>query len=81
MDGAIRGTLSVSEATIRGTLSISSSYDKYEGSYTVVPSEFEQTLNTKYRIMSNDVTVRSIPTYRVANAAGGDTFTIGELNE
>lgn len=81
MEGVIRGTLSASEAAIHGVLSISTSYDKYEGSYTVVPSEFEQTLNTKFRVMSNDVTVRSIPTYRVANAAGGDTFTIGELDE
>ncbi len=77
----MNGTILVPEATIRGTLSISSSYDKYDGLYTVVPSEFEQTLNTKYRVMSDNVTVRSIPTYRVANAAGGDTFTIGELDE
>lgn len=70
----------VPECIIKGEIVVAADYEKYEGSYDVIPSENPQTLLTKYRVMSDDVHVRAIPIYRVANVFGGDTFTIGELN-
>ncbi len=62
------------------TISVATDSAHYAGPYSVVPSEDAQTLATSGLLMDEDVAVAAIPTYRVANAAGGDTFTIGELS-
>jgi hypothetical protein len=75
---AISGTIGRG-ATVGATIS-AMSYQTYSGPYEVVPKDYSLTLATKNLRMSDDVNVKAIPTYRVANAFGGDTFTIGELN-
>lgn len=51
--------------------------DKYEGDYTVIPRVYQQTLETKDKLMLNDVTVEIIPLSRVINLSNGYTVTIG----
>lgn len=65
--------------TITGTIN-AMSHERYTGSYDVTPEVIPQTLPTKNLVMSNDVSIKAIPSYRVTNAAGGDTFTIGAMN-
>lgn len=48
----------------------------YDGACTVVPQTCDQVLQTKYKFMTDDVTVNAIPTYETSNTAGGTTFTI-----
>lgn len=49
----------------------------YMGAYSVVPRIGEQTLNTKDKSMTKDVTVFAIPYEEVSNLSGGYTATIG----
>lgn len=51
--------------------------DPYEGSYDIVPKLEAQTLNTKYKQLMNDLTVKEIPRTDVSNIYGGLTVTIG----
>ena len=51
--------------------------DKYEGDYNVTPRVYQQTLETKDKLMLNDVTVEIIPLSRVINLSNGYTVTIG----
>lgn len=58
------------------------SADQYEGNYIVTPKAFEQTvLETKSKLMLDDVTVLEIPYYRTSNPSGGDTIFIGHNEE
>lgn len=50
--------------------------EHYEGVYVVTPSRSQQVLETKNKIMDDDVTVKETPYYEVINEAGGYTFTI-----
>lgn len=49
---------------------------KYEGEYAVTPRVTEQTMATKNKMMTEDVTVKSIPFYNVGNTSGGSTVYI-----
>lgn len=49
----------------------------YEGEYTIIPSVEEQTMQTKNKTMTNDVTIMAIPYAEVSNSTGGKTVTIG----
>ena len=49
----------------------------YEDEYSVTPHFYEQTLETKEKLMTDNVTVEIIPAYEVPNIAGGLTVTIG----
>lgn len=52
----------------------------YDGAYTVTPlADVSQTLATKNKTMTDDVTINKVPSYAVDNAAGGQTFTIAEV--
>lgn len=45
--------------------------DKYEGSYTITPKSWEkQTMKTKLKVMSDDVTIKEIPYYETSNKSG-----------
>lgn len=55
----------------------SNNVEKYTGSYTVKPLVSEQTLATKDKVMTDDVTVLEIPYSEVSNNEGGCTVTIG----
>lgn len=49
---------------------------EYEGEYTITPSVKEQTMQTKNKTMTNDVTIKAIPYAEVTNNSGGSTVTI-----
>ena len=51
--------------------------DKYEGNYNVIPRVYQHTLETKDKLMLDDVTVEIIPLSRVINLSNGYTVTIG----
>lgn len=51
--------------------------DVYEGDYEVTPRVYEQTLETKDKLMTDDVLVRVIPLAKVMNIKNGYTVTIG----
>lgn len=55
--------------------------DYYTGSYDVTPRTDAQTLETKEKLMVDDVHIKAIPFYEVSNLAGGDTAYIGMMNE
>ena len=51
----------------------------YDGAYSVTPKVYEETtLETKQKLMQNNVTVSKIPQYQVSNDADGVTLIIGE---
>lgn len=49
----------------------------YEGEYTVTPRVYQQVLETKDKLMLDDVTVEIIPLARTINLSNGYTVTIG----
>lgn len=51
--------------------------ERYEGSYNVTPTFEEQKLETKNRVMREDLVVTEIPISRVSNTSGGNTIIIG----
>lgn len=51
--------------------------DKYEGSYNVIPRVYQQTLETRDKLMLDDVTVEIIPLAKTINLSNGYTVTIG----
>ena len=52
--------------------------DKYEGDYNITPSVEVQKMETKNKIMLDDVTVNAIPYFDVSNTSGGSTVYIGK---
>lgn len=51
----------------------------YDGEYVVTPKPFvEQTLETREKLMINDVTVLSIPYYETSNISGITIYIGGE---
>lgn len=64
-----------------GTLTVLDPADAetYKGAYTVDPEFEAQTLATKDKRMSDNVTVNAIEVQRVSNTAGGRTVYIGGL--
>lgn len=56
------------------------SFPKYEGEYEVIPSLSEDIkLATAKKVMTDDVTVKKLPRYDVANEAGGTTVYLGGM--
>ncbi len=56
---------------------VTSDVPYYEGDYTVIPlAEEEKILETKNKLMSDDVTVKKVPIYSVDNEHG-QTVSIG----
>lgn len=52
------------------------SEDTYGGPYVVTPKTEEQTLYTAKKLMTDDVTVKSVPYYATNNSSGGLTVYI-----
>ena len=50
--------------------------DLYEGDYTITPKVTGQTMATKDKTMTEDVTIKSIPFFKVSNTSGGNTVYI-----
>ena len=66
-----------SNMTLNGKVTISSGHEYFNGDYEVIPKIESQSLETKDKLMSKDVLIKSIPYYEVSNPAGGTTFIIG----
>lgn len=52
--------------------------DPYEGDYIVTPRVVEQTMPTKDKRMTDDVTIKGIEIHRVKNSSGGTTVYIAK---
>lgn len=53
--------------------------DEYDGSYEVTPKAYtEQTLETRGKLMTGDVTVFKVPYYETSNIFDGKTVFIAE---
>ena len=82
LDGAcvLHGTLEA-RGQLTGTLTLPNLtppvHPSYDGPYEVTPRFYEQKLETKEKLMTDDVTVDVIPVHEVTNPAGGITVTIG----
>ena len=82
LDGAcvLHGTLEA-RGQLTGTLTLPNLtppvHPIYDGEYSVTPRFHEQKLETKEKLMTDDVTVDVIPVHEVTNPAGGITVTIG----
>ena len=58
---------------------ILSTVPQYKGETTVTPRIYEETrLETKDKLMPDDVTVRKIPRYEGSNDCGGVTLIMGD---
>lgn len=51
--------------------------DTYDGDYNVIPRVYQQVLETKDKLMTDNVTVEVIPLSKVVNPSNGYTVTIG----
>jgi hypothetical protein len=50
----------------------------YDGSYQVTPKVTSQTMETAQKFLTDDVTIKAIPFFNVANTSGGNTVFIGK---
>lgn len=78
----INGVVS-SKKQITGNIALSSEIPTnfYDGPYEVTPMVEAQTVQTKDKYMSDDLTVKSIPYFDVSNTSGGSTVYIGSQIE
>lgn len=53
-------------------------HDAYDGAYTVTPNAADQQLETRDKLMRDDITVLAIP-YREVGNASGTTIIIGDV--
>lgn len=51
--------------------------EQYEGEYQITPSFEAQSLQTKNKLMTDDVSVSAISVVKVSNTSGGNTVIIG----
>jgi len=72
---AIGGTNKISASVKSGG---GTKYQEYDGDYDVTPMiDTSTTLETKDKIMTDNVTVKKIPVYEMTNTSGGKTVIIG----
>lgn len=56
---------------------VKDSHEIYEGDHTIIPSRAEQVMPTKNKLLTDNMTVKSIPFFQVDNNHG-TTFIIGD---
>ena len=59
---------------------ITEDFEVWDGDYNVTPSVDAQTLDTKGKMMENNVTIKKIPYYEVSNNFGYTVYIGGELD-
>lgn len=68
------------DETLRGMLSFSppsrGGEEDYEGQYEVTPGVEAQTLETKGKLLTEDILIRAIPYSEIQNKSGGKTVHI-----
>lgn len=75
-EGKLVGVIRLSLSLV-GKVSIPTGYKYYKGNYTVKPKVNTQILETKDKLVAEDIKVESIPYYEVSNLQGGTTIIIG----
>lgn len=73
--GCLKARVSAS-GVLAGSLSKPIGYTDYVGDYEVTPKTSEQTLRTKDKHLTEDVTIKSIPYFETSNNSGGNTIYI-----
>lgn len=76
----LKCTIRSNRPALKGYLNISrGNIDVYDGEYVVTPIPYDaQTLETKNKVMANDVTVLAIPYYETSNISGITIYIGGE---
>lgn len=76
----LKCTMRSNRPALKGYLNISrGNIDVYDGEYIVTPIPYDaQTLETKNKVMANDVTVLAIPYYETSNISGITIYIGGE---
>lgn len=73
----------LSETTpVIGVVSVGSAFvpDIYDGDYIIVPkADEEQELQTKDKLLKENVTVKAVPYYEVSNLTGNTVFIASEV--
>lgn len=59
------------------TIPVYKDVPEYQGAYDITPKVVEQRMETKDKLMTDDVTIKSIPFFNVSNTSGGSTVYIG----
>lgn len=54
------------------------SQNYFDGEYVIIPSIYEQNLETEGKLMKEDLLISKIPYYETSNLSGGYTAIIGE---
>lgn len=65
------------DASLAGIVQMPVGFEKYKGEYVITPKLDKQIVEAKDKVMSDDITIKSIPYYEVSNTHGGTTFIIG----
>lgn len=79
--GTLSGKITNNEAALKATVHnyVGSGGDIYTGEYTVIPKvNDDQILETKEKLMADDVTVFAIPYYETSNVSGITVYIGGE---
>lgn len=76
----LSATLST-QHTLRATIGATGSFPPYNGDYTVSPDFDGTVLNTRGKVLHDDVTVEPILVSRTTNLSGGTTVYIGGVIE
>lgn len=56
---------------------LSQDYESWNGNYSITPSVTSQILDTKSKIMRDNLIINEIPYSEVSNTSGGNTVHIG----
>ena len=67
-----------SQGTITGIINISDGIPEYQGGYIITPKIHAQLLNTKDRILKDNISVLEIPYYETSNLTGKTVYIGGE---
>ena len=75
---SLSGTIS-GECELAGNLCVTQEYDAYDDSYEIVPKAFQsQILETKDRVMKENLVVKEVPYWVTSNESNGETAYIAE---
>ena len=80
VDSILEGRFIQTECTFNtdfGEVFLVKTDENYDGDYNVIPRVYQQVLQTKDKLMIDDVTVEVIPLSKIKNLQNGYTVTIG----
>lgn len=66
--------------TVDNIYGVAGEYDYYRGEYIVTPKVVSQSLETKNKVMSDDVTVLEIPYFETSNESGTTVYIADSLD-